>query len=308
MDWLPFALIAPVLMTVINYGDKFLVSNRRSNPLAVLTYMTLVNIGLGLGLWTLTGFVLLPVTDMLVLMLAGAAIIWGNVSYFTAMAQEEASRIIVMIRLQSVVVLLLSGLFLGETLTLRQLVGFSLILLASTAVTIERKAKGPMGVRLQPSKSFWLMVIAACFWGSSAVLADSALARNVSDFASLAVATAQNALGYAMGGIVLFLIFPGVRRAFLTHRPLLDRTVIAGAFVVEVVFLIRQFVLFTALTLGPVALVSVIGSTQVFVGVLFGWLLTLWLPRIFDEDISRSSLLRKAAWAGVTFIGILLLG
>jgi uncharacterized membrane protein len=71
---------------------------------------------------------------------------------------------------------------------------------------------------------------------------------------------------------------------------------------------IRVFVFYLALSLGTASLVSIINSLNVFFAIFFGWVLTLWRPHIFKEDISARSLATKAAWASVAFVGILLLG
>jgi drug/metabolite transporter (DMT)-like permease len=304
MTWLPLAILSPMLMIFVHFGDKLMVSSRLSQPLAVLTYMSIVNVFYGLAVWALAGFVLWPLADMLILMLSGATIVWGNVFYFQAIAREEASRIIVLVPMQSLVVLLLSVVFLSEQISVQQLLGFALILLASVAVT----AQGASGVPQKLSRSFWLMVIAVCFWGFSSVLADSVLDRFVTDLGTLAISVAQGALGYALGGVVLYLVAAPVRKAFRAHQPLPDWTAMGAAALIEAVFLVRQFVLYGAIALGPVALVSVIGNTQIFFGVLGGVLLTLWLPQIFAEDTSRANLLHKARWALVSFVGILLMG
>ncbi|MEO1645064.1 MAG: hypothetical protein AAFR67_07740, partial [Chloroflexota bacterium] len=75
---------------------------------------------------------------------------------------------------------------------------------------------------------------------------------------------------------------------------------------VESIFILRQIFLLQALTLGPVAIVSVIGSLNVFFAVILGWVLTLWRPSVFKEDIRRQTLTRKFIWAAVAFVGILL--
>ena len=63
---------------------------------------------------------------------------------------------------------------------------------------------------------------------------------------------------------------------------------------------------FVALSLGPVALISVVSSINVFFAILFGWILTLIAPAVFKEGISRDELLHKAVWAIVLFVGIVL--
>ena len=75
----------------------------------------------------------------------------------------------------------------------------------------------------------------------------------------------------------------------------------------ETFYTITQLISLLAISLGPVALVTVAGSTQVFFGIVLGGLLSLALPTIYKEDISRAGLTRKLAWAALMFAGLWLL-
>ena len=55
------------------------------------------------------------------------------------------------------------------------------------------------------------------------------------------------------------------------------------------------------------ALVSVVGISQVLFGILFGWLLTLLLPHIFNEKIKKEDLLKKVVLAITLIFGIILI-
>jgi hypothetical protein len=61
-----------------------------------------------------------------------------------------------------------------------------------------------------------------------------------------------------------------------------------------------------AFTLAPVAIVSIIGSTQVFFGLLYGTVLTILFPKLFKENISKQTLVRKLILAIIAFTGIFL--
>ena len=72
----------------------------------------------------------------------------------------------------------------------------------------------------------------------------------------------------------------------------------------ETVFLAAKLLTLAAVALGPTALVSVLGGTQVFFGIVAGWVLTVLVPSIYREDVARRDLLRKGAVALVLFAGI----
>lgn len=76
----------------------------------------------------------------------------------------------------------------------------------------------------------------------------------------------------------------------------------------EILFIISKAFTFLAISLGPVALVGVLGGTQVFYGFLYGILLTLLFPKIFQEDISKNEIVKKLLFAVILFIGIWFIG
>lgn len=313
MGWLVLALLATVILTLINFGDKLIISKTIPDTNAVLIYFAFVNIVLGGGLWVLTGFPILTPVETLGFMLAGALIIWGNLFYLRAMAADDASSIIVLAQLQPVVVLVMSTLFLNEHISTVQLIGFVCILVAAVALSINRPKdipaarRGLRGRLPQVSGAFWLMLMAAFMWGASTVVADAAIGTFVTDFETLAISIGYSSIGYAIGGALLFLLVPPVRRSFMKTVPHTNGMMLLSVTGVEGMFVARQFIYFSAISLGPVALVAVIGSTGVFFGIVLGLMLTLLLPSIFQEDIRRSTLLRKSVWAAVMFLGLILL-
>lgn len=106
----------------------------------------------------------------------------------------------------------------------------------------------------------------------------------------------------------MYLLVPSLRRSFHVSLKSLRPRGLAFIGINEMLYVTAKLIGFIAITLGPVALVSVIGSTQVFFGILYGWILTTLLPGIFREDISRANLIRKGALALVLFAGIVLVG
>jgi len=72
----------------------------------------------------------------------------------------------------------------------------------------------------------------------------------------------------------------------------------------ELIFVIAKSITFFAYSIGTASLVSVVGSTQVFFGVVYGCLLTIFFPKIIKEDISKEELLKKVIAAVVLFVGL----
>jgi uncharacterized membrane protein len=312
MTWFIFALISTLLITLVNYGDKFLVESQVQSPLALLVFLSFVNGVFALIFWLLSGFMTLTLESALLITLAGTAPVFAGYFYFQAVLRTEASHIIVMGQLSPVFTLIMGMLFLGEQLTGSQLLGFGLIIAAALAVSIQAKnPDSPLS-----SASIWavfgLMVMTHLIYSAAIILTDELISelvmqgQNVHWQALLSV-TAHASLGYLLGGLALLAFVPPVRNAFFSEVNKTPLKAIMALSSVEAIFAIRMFIFYLALSLGPASLVTVVGSLNVFFAILFGWILTLWRPQIFKEDIRRKSLLQKAAWAGLAFAGVLLI-
>jgi drug/metabolite transporter (DMT)-like permease len=295
-SWIFFALLSPLMFTGINFIDKYIVEREVPDTRAMPIYSSIMAFIAGTVLWVITGFPVLPADMVFILMVTGAMTLFGAALYFNAMGMEEASRIIVLIQMQPVFVLVLSILFLNETITPEQFVGFVLILGAAVAISLNREGGG-----FKLSRAFFLILLCDVIWSSSVVLFKAIVTET-----SFNDVLAYESWGLAVGGIILYVLFPNIRRAFHHSISNISRRGLGVLFVGETLFLIAKLINFLAVSLGPVALVSVLGSTQVFFGVLLGAVLTTFAPAVFQEDISRRNLTRKAVLALVLFGGILL--
>jgi drug/metabolite transporter (DMT)-like permease len=308
MTWFIVALISTLLVTLVNYGDKFLVESQVPHPLALPVFLSIVNAFFALIFWLLSGFMLLPLQDALLIMFAGTAPAFAGYFYFQAVSRTEASRIVLLGQLGPVFILVLSMLFLGEHLSKWQLLGFALIIAAALAVSAKGKQKGSAS-----SEPIWdvlgLMVMCNLIYAVSIIISDKIISELVMNgesvnWQALLGSSAYAAFGYFLGGMTLLLIVPTVRSAFISLVKQSSPKAFLTLSSVETIFVIRMFIFYLALSLGSASLVSVVGNLNIFFAIIFGWILTLWKPHVFKEDIRPRSLLQKAAWAAIAFTGV----
>ena len=302
MDWLPFALLAPVIMTLINFGDKFLMERHIPAADAMLLYLTWSSFLISFTLFLLMGLPTLDTQDALILMLSGCFNVGGNFFYLRALSQEDTSTITVLLQLVPVVTLILSVIFLQEVPTGIQLAGFVCIIIAATGISRKKKA-----LEIDATQSLLLIAAGAVFWGLSVILADTVLGYLVVDLRSLFVATIHVSMGYFPALVLIYLLQPAMRRSFHQSVAKTRFAPLPVLMTIQISFLFRQAALFMAMSLGPVALVTVLGGTGVFFGIVLGVLFTLLFPAIYREDTSRAELQRKMQWAVLMFVGIILL-
>lgn len=297
MNWLFFALLGPAIYVIINFIDKYIISRKIKDYSAMPIFGSITGFVIGLLFWALSNYPILQPFDALILILSGVFTIWGTVFYFKALSSEEASNVVLFFQAIPLMVLVLSIIFLHESLTLAQGFGF-LIILAATTYALKKTG----GARFRLNKALILVLIADAFWAVAAVLVT--LAINANSFTEI---LSYESWGIGVGGLILYLFFPKKRRAFHKTVQTAGLKIIFIVFVNEVVFVIAKSVTYYAYSLGPTAQVSVLGGTQVLFGVLYGWFLTKKFPKIFKEDIRRSILIKKFILAIFTVFGILLI-
>jgi drug/metabolite transporter (DMT)-like permease len=296
MNWLFIALLAPAIYTVVNFIDKYIVEKHVKDSRGMPIYGTIMGLVMGMIFWVGTGFPTLGFRDTVLSLLTGALTIWGAALYFKAISNENASKIIILFQMTPVIILILSSIFLHDTINAQQFIGFILILAAALAVSSEGKKQ-----KFKLSEAFWLILSVDFLWSITAILAKFTIEAN-----SFQSVLAYESWGIGLGGILLYAGFPSIRKAFHKNLKTIKKRIIGVMFLNEGIFVIAKTLTFLAYSLGPTALVSVIGSSTVFYGILYGWILTLIAPKIFQEDVSKQGLIRKFALSIILLLGIIL--
>ena len=294
MSWLVYALLAPLIFTVVNFVDKLILEKHVHNPSSMPPYLAVMAFLSGCVLFVVTGFPVPPFQDVAIVMFTGILVAVGAMLYYRALSIEETSKIIVLIQIQPVMVLILSFLLLHETITAMQFVGFILILAAAIALSAKRGMGG-----IQFSKILWMLLIVNFVWSLSVVMF-----KFVAGGDHFEQFLPYESWGFALGGLLIFLFVRSVRDAFHESLRTIPRQALAIIAVNETIFLVAKLLTLAAVALGPTALVSVLGGTQVFFGIVAGWVLTVLVPSVYSEDIARRDLIRKGLVALVLFAGI----
>ncbi len=297
-SWLFYAILSPVVFAAINFVDKYLLESRVKNYLGMPIYSSIAGLLFGTMAWVYLGFPLLNIIDGILVLVTGVLSIIALVVYFQALSDEETSSVIILFQLTPVFSMVLSFLFLGEVITLKQFLGFTLIILAAIGASLKLKNN-----KFEISKAFWLIFACDIIWALTNVIFKFVSEEN--SFGSLLV---YEGWGFGLGGIILWQLFPKIKAAFLENFHESGLFVSFIIFINEALYVIARLVTYYAITLGSVTLVSVIGSTQVFFGVIYGIILSIFLPKIFSEDVKISSIGKKLLLAVLAFFGIYIIG
>lgn len=296
MNWTLLALLAPFVYAVNIYIDKYLVSSRLRDFRSLPVFSAIVAFIFAILLWIFTGFEILSSYDAFLVLLSGVFTIVGFALYLEALMKEETSLLIVLIQLSPVFVLVLSYIFLSEVITGQQFLGFLLLLTASVGATLKKEKSS-----WKLSKAVVYILLADLIWSSAYILIKLASAD-----VALSSLIIYESWGVVIGGVLLFLLLPGIRKAFIDTARKLKPLDFGLIMFNEFLYLGGKALTYMAVALGPVALVSIIGSTQIFYGIVFGAVLTIILPKVFKEDLSRGGIVKKFVLGGIAIFGIVL--
>lgn len=300
MTWLGYSLLAAAVYATVIFTDKFIVRGGFADPRGVVLYGSAVGLVLGTLLWFICGRPVLPPRAALLVVGSGIFTIFASVFYFRAIYETAASTVIILMQVVPLIVLLMSRVVLHEPITGHQLAGIFLVVSAAMGIAATGKREGEHGDLTL--RAMLHMLAAALLWSAANVSFKMAAAT-----ATFGQLVAYESWGIFLGGLGIFICLPGMRRAFLGSLASTGKRAVGLVALNESIFVAGKLLMFYAISLGPVTLVSAVGSTQVFFAVAYGWGLTLIAPKIFAEDITAPGLARQVCFAALMFAGVWLM-
>jgi drug/metabolite transporter (DMT)-like permease len=292
-EWFFFALISPFLWAFTNVLDSAVRRNFIKNDYYMMWVSAFLRLPVILIIIAIYGLELPGFIPTIAMIFGG--LLWTSmfIPYLRALNYEETSRVALFMQTIAIFTLLLGYLILGESLDPKQLIAFILILLGGTLAGVKQ-----MQSKWHFSKAFWLILVASFFWSASDII----FKYFEADYASFINAFNLFLIGSFLTSIISLAI-PSIRKEI---KKVKTKEVPTKAWVIQVtslIFAISGSMTFAyALTLGKVALTSVIIQTQPLFVLLIASTLAYIIPEIPKEDFSKKALLFKAlSFATITF-------
>lgn len=295
--WLFAALAGAAIHAVANFVDKYVLEKEIPDYKAVPIYTAIVSFIFGALFWMLTCFPLLSLRDSAIVLTTGVLSAFALVFYFKALTVEETSKVIILFQMTPVLTLILSFLFLKETISLVQFIGFLFVLGATTLVSLKENAAGRAF-----SAAFFYILIFDFLQATGSILVKYAI--NLNSFKKI---VSWESWGLALGGVIIYLLIPSIRRAFRQSLRLIRKRAFGILAFNDLLFIAGKLFFFFGFATGTVTLVKVLEGTQTFFGVFYGWLLTLAFPLIFKETMTGQALQQKLIAALLLIEGIVLI-
>lgn len=295
--WLLSAIAGAAIHATANFIDKYVLEKEVSDYRVIPIYTAIVSFVLGVVFWVATGRPFLAPRDTVIVLTTGVLSAFALVFYFKALTVEETSRVIILFQMTPVIALILSFLFLKESISPIQFIGFLFILAATTLISLKKNSAGKTF-----SSAFFYILLFDFLQAIAAILVKYAI--NLNSFKTI---ISWESLGLALGGTIIYLFIPSIRQAFHQSLKTIRKRIIGILVFNDMLFIAGNLFFFFAFSKGTVALVKVLEGSQTFFGIFYGWFLNSVYPAIFKEKITGQEIMKKLIAALLLIEGIILI-
>jgi drug/metabolite transporter (DMT)-like permease len=302
MTWFLIALGAPFLWAVVNIADNFMVSKfsqkekeRSSGGLVLFSSLIGIFIALGIFIFTPNIFGIIFLDKLLLIIAGGLSVVW-IILYLYAIEIEDISVIVPWFLTVPIFGYFLGYIFLGETLTLHQILGSIIVFLGLILISIdffEKKEK--RGVK----KQIIIYMLSASF----IVAISGIIFKYVTIEGNFWVSSFWEYIGLGGVGLILYMFVPKYRNEFMNMNRMGGRKIFLINIVSELITIFGNLLTNFALLLAPVAMVYLVGSFQPAIVLLLIIIGTKFFPHIIKENISHKILIQKIVAITIMVIG-----
>lgn len=302
-QWLLLAFIPPVLLALVNHLDKYLITRfvKGGSIGSLILFSSLMGIPtlLLIALFNPLVFSVHPINALL-LTVNGCVFLLSILPYLYALELDEASIVSPLSQMTTVISYILGFIFLKESLQLNHFVSFLLIIIGAIGLTLE--IKRGQSVRIKKNVLF-MMGIASFFYALNGLIF-----KLISVDETFWTTAFWEYIGFALFAFVLYNFIPSYKKQFL-HVLKKNRLEILTLNVLNEIFAITaKTCLHLATLMAPLALVYLVtDGFQPFFVLAFGIIITVFFPKIAQENIDRASLAQKFISIFIMGIGLIFL-
>lgn len=294
--WLFWAVSTYFVFAVTNVIDKYFLE-RFFRSHVQYTVFGGIAIFPVLLLIPFTGFVS-PSAEYIALgIFSGSLLLLSLLPYFRALSMEDATVVIPLGSLTPIMVLFLSFMLTGETLSVSQFLAFALMVLGGALLAIN----GVSRRRILFTPALWLIALSLLLFAVYAVMV-KILFSSVPFMEGFYLIR----IGVLVASIALLLI-PGIRKEFSKGFPVLGMKNAMLFSLLVIIAIAGQFMYDMAISLGSVSLVSAAQGVQYVVLFILASALSRAFPGLLNEKTDRKSLFRKAVGTGLVVAGLYML-
>lgn len=280
MNWIIIALISPMLFAASNVVDSYLTNHlfKRTSTVIVLGYIV--------GIIFLPFVFLFEIPSLPPIALIPYIFLIGllNVLYlfplYKSFQYSDTSIVVSLYDLGKIFVPLIAFLLINEHLALHQYIGSGIIIFSSVFLTLDIK-------KIKINSAFWHMVLATLLVSIMLVIY-----KHLFTSVSWSTGYFYSALASLFFSLLLLFI-PAVRKDLQDSKPHLHK--IIPPFLLMELFTFAGMITITfSIFSAPVTIITALQSLQAFFVILYALVLTRYFPKIFKEDITKKSIIKKS--------------
>ena len=299
MHWFFLAIFVSALWGAVNHIDKYLIGTyfKGGGEGALIIFSSLV----GVFVFPFVALVYPHVFDIslfqiVAIIVSSVLLLSATLMYLYALGRDEASVVVPFFQTIPVFACLLGYFVLRETLTLYQIIGSILIIIAGIVLSLEIT----QGVRPKIKAKLVICMLSASFF----------IALNGLIFKTIAIETHfwtvafWGYVGDFLVGIFFFVCIKKYRLEFLSVIQGNTLPVLGLNMLNEGINILAMLLFRFATLIAPIALVWTIayGFQPLFVFV-FGVLITIFFPFIASESLLRKDVIQKISAISIMFLG-----
>lgn len=292
------ALLPAFLDSLIIFFDKIVLSKYEIDSTALTIYAGILAFFIGIIVFLLSGLHFINQYSAFTIIVTGFIGVYMMLIYFKALSMDEASRVGSLFQLVPVFVFLLSFIFLGEKLLLKQYLGACLIIFSGLVISLR---KPNLVSNFSINKAFFYMIVASLLSASIYILFKIGV-KNIDFWEALP----YEGIGAGVGAMSLILYKDNFARVKKSARHT-SRKLFLLLTLSEILFRLSRFAFFFALFLIPASIVSILQGLQPLYLVVLGIIFSLKYPKLLEEVINKKTLKIKLTAVVGLFIGIFLL-
>ena len=302
-NWFFLALVAPILWSIINHIDKYILSKyqqgRGVGALFIFSALASVIVLPFLAIFFHSEILNVSKENLLGLLVVGFLSAAAFFYYLKAMDRDEASVVVPLFQFDPVFGYIISFFVLRELLNLNQILASVLILVGIILLSIEIDIDNKFRLK---KKVLSLVAISSFLFALSGVLFKKLALDD-----SFWIAIFWQYTGLTIFGLLILVFHKKFRQDFLAMFSTSSGKILTLNITSEILYITGALANNFALLLAPVALVFVVNSYQPLFVFIAGVLFTIFAPDFVTEKISRKHFTHKLISIIIILIGSYLL-
>jgi len=318
--WLLIAVLSYFINAGIYVADKFLLSNKIHSSIVYAFFV---------GIWSIFNFSLLVLDpwvpglqELMLDLLAGLLFLITLVFWYKALHQSEATRVVPIVgALIPIFSFIFSFIFLGETLSERQLLAFVILIAGGILISVKHtrfymfreslnrfkkifgNVLGGIHAKYRPTQRLLLNSIASAIFFAAYYV----LIKYIYMHQPFIGALVWSRLGSFIG-VILILFVPDWRKKILEQQKNNKSPKKIGIFILVRVLAAVAFIMLNwAISLGNVALINSLQGVQYLFLIIIVFFLSTRYPKLLNEELGGGVLLQKIIGISLISTGLYML-